>query len=241
MVTADSGARGDIQVVARLAAILDRFTPTTTSIDAQDAAEILGVGRSTAHRYLLSMEKSGLLRREGSAHYVLGPSLVRVGAIAFGGLSLIESAGPVMQALVEETGSTIVLSVWGGDAPVVARVIQDRSRTTTVSVEVGRSLEPESAQSLVFAQYRDLAGRDEPISAELFPYDDEALDGRPVFVARHTYADGALKAIAAPVHSRNGELVATIAALGFRSALPDEADDRVSRSLLDAARKLQRL
>lgn len=236
---AENGNRGDIQVIARVAALLDRFSPTTPSIDAQTAAEALGVGRSTAHRYLLSMEKSGLLSREGSASYVLGPSMVRIGAIAFAGLGIVESAGPVMQALVAETRTTIVLGVWGGEAPVVARVMHDRSRATTVSVEVGRSLEPESAQSLLFTQYRDHSADKGPISAELFEY-DAGSRGR-VIVARHTYADGALKAIAVPVLSQSGELVATLAALGFRTALPDERDDQVIQGLLNAAQRLQTL
>lgn len=238
MPAAENGNRGDIQVIARVAALLDCFSPTTASIDAQTAAEALAVGRSTAHRYLVSMEKSGLLSREGSASYVLGPSMVRVGAIAFAGLGIVESAGPVMQALVAETRTTIVLGVWGGEAPVVARVMHDRSRATTVSVEVGRSLEPESAQSLLFTQYRDHSDEG-PISDGLFEYD--AGPRGQVIVARHTYADGALKAIAVPVLSQSGELVATLAALGFRTALPDERDDQVIQRMLDAAQRLQTL
>lgn len=228
--------RDDIQVITRVAALLEFLSPTSLSIDAQQAAEVLGVGRSSAHRYLVSMERAGMLERKDGSAYQLGPSLVRLGTLALSGLGIVESSGPVLHALSADIRGTIVLSVWGGRAPVVARVVPDRSRATTVSIEVGRSLGPEAAQSLLFAAHQ---GR---------RFDSEELFERPVdgsdpaettLVARQIYAQGALKAIAVPVLDRDGYIVATIAALGFTASLPDDADDEVIGRLISGARKLQ--
>jgi DNA-binding IclR family transcriptional regulator len=228
-------ARDDIQVISRVAALLDYLSPTSLTIDAQQAAAVLGVGRSTAHRYLLSMERSGLLQRRDGSAFHLGPALVRLGTLALGGLGVVESSGPILHELATTIRGTIVLSVWSGQAPVVARVVPDRSRLTTVSIEVGRLLDPEAAQSLVFAAYQGSAAvSDALLERTIHP-------GETAYVARQVYAQGALKALAVPVFDRDGHIIATIAALGFSITLPDEEDDLVIDRLLDGAQRLQRL
>lgn len=235
-----ASARGDIQVVSRLAALLDCITANSPSLDIQSAADVLGVGRSTAHRYLASMEKSALLQRDASGKYVLGPMMVRLGAIAFSGSGLVDAAGPVMTELATKLAGTIVLGVWGGEAPVVARVERNTRQTTTVAVDVGRSLGPESAQSLVFNAFR--ARRDgeahEQDGVSLYQFDDGGQH-HEILVARHIYAEGALKVIAVPVIARGGDIAATLAVLGFGASLPDAGDEALIIELITAARKLQ--
>lgn len=236
---AANGGRGDIQVVSRVAALLASITSADPSLDIQRAADVLGVGRSTAHRYLASMERAALLQRDGTAKYVLGSALVRIGAIAFAGSGLVEAAGPIMRELASEILGTIVLSVWGGDAPVVARVERNPRQTTSVAVDVGSSLGTESAQSMLFEAFQ--SGSDAPSDARdgvsRHPRED-APDGA-VLVARHMYVEGALKVIAVPVMSRNGDLVATLAVLGFGASLPDGDDAELIDNLVTAAGKLR--
>ena len=235
-----AGARSDIQVVSRLAALLECITADSPSMDIQRAADVLGVGRSTAHRYLASMEKSGLLEKDPSSKYVLGPVMVRLGAIAFSGSGLVDAAAPIMRELASEILGTVVLSVWGGQSPVVARVERNTSQTTSVAVDVGRSLGPESAQSLVFAAFQARRiGRphdQEGVSTYAFLEDGHREE---TLVARQTYAEGALKVIAVPVLTRGGDIAATLAVLGFGASLLDTEDDALIRRLVAAARKLQ--
>ncbi|GAA3198647.1 IclR family transcriptional regulator [Microbacterium terregens] len=236
----EPSARGDIQVVSRVAALLDCFTLTSKSLDIQRAASVLGVGKSTAHRYLASMEKSRLLERDDLGKYVLGPSLVRIGAVAFAGPGLVEAAGPVMTELASGILSTIVLSVWGGDAPVVARVERNTQQTTTVAVDVGRSLEPYSAQAMLFRAYRRGLDGESADSATISEHTiPDSPTGEKVMVARTTYADGALRAISVPVLSRNGSIVASLAVLGFGVSLPEADDEMVIAQLITGSRKMQ--
>lgn len=235
-----AGPRGEIQVVSRLAALLECITADSPSMDIQRAADVLGVGRSTAHRYLASMERSGLLAKDPSSKYVLGPVMVRLGAIAFSGSGLVDAAAPIMRELASEILGTVVLGVWGGQSPVVARVERNTTQTTSVAVDVGRSLGPESAQSLLFAAFEARrSGRpheQEGVSTYEFQEDGVRED---TLVARHTYAEGALKVVAVPVLTRGGDIAATLAVLGFGVSLPDTDDDTLIRRLVVAARELR--
>src|SRR5690606_18317107 len=154
------------------------------------AADVLGVGRSTAHRYLASMEKSGLLAKDASSKYVLGPVMVRLGAIAFSRSGLVDAAGPVMRELASEVLGPVVLGVWGGQSPVVARVERNTSQTTSVAVDVGRSLGPESAQNLLFTAFQARRSGRPHAQEGVSTY---VLEDEETLVARHTYAEGALK------------------------------------------------
>lgn len=231
---------GDIQVIARIATLLECLDPDSPSLDTQTTAKALGVGRSTAHRYLVSLEKRGLLRRRDATTYELGPVLCRLGTLALSRLGVLEAAGPVMQELCREIRNTVVLSVWGGRAPVIARVVPDNSRITTISVEVGRTLPPDAAQSRVFAAYHKLGrGGGSPSAGHLRAVDDEGL--RPVgdvVTACQVYAGGGFKTIAAPILTADGSIVATLAVIGLAVFMPEDEDDAVAEQLVAAISRI---
>jgi DNA-binding IclR family transcriptional regulator len=230
---------GDIQVIARFATLLDCLDPDSPSLDTQTTAKALGVGRSTAHRYLVSLEKRGLLQRRDATTYELGPVLCRIGTLALSRLGVLDAAGPVMQELSREVRNTVVLSVWGGRAPVIARVVPDTSRITTVSVEVGRSLPADAAQSRVFAAYHKRARGGAGSTGRLRAVDDEQL--RPVgglLTARQVYAGGGFKTIAAPILTADGAIVATLAVIGLAVFMPEDEDDAVTERLVAAVSRI---
>ena len=229
---------GDIQVIARVAAVLDCIDADTTSVDVASTAKVLGVGRSTAHRYLISMEKRGFLQRRDSTTYELGPVLRRLGTLAMAGLGIVDAAGPVMRDLVAEVASTVVLGVWGGRGVVVARVVSDTSRFTNITIDVGRTLPASAAQAQVFAAYHQRqqerrAGSSGAAGSDGADRPDE------IITARQTYYEGALKTIAAPVLTADGEIVATLACVGLSVFLPDDGDDFLTERIVAAARRIK--
>lgn len=231
---------GDIQVVARVVALLECLDPDTPTLDTATTARVLGVGRSTAHRYLASLEKGGLLCRSDATTYELGPVLARLGTLALSRLGVLEAARPVMRELSAEIRNSVVLSVWGGSSPVVALVVPNTSRITTISVEIGRALPADAAQSHLFAAYLT-GGREggSAASGHLRSVDDPALrtvDG--VHTARQVYEGGGFKTIAAPVLTADGAIVATLAAVGLTVYMPDADDDAVTARLVAAARRI---
>lgn len=223
---------GDIQVIARVVALLECLDPDAPVLDTPTTARVLGVGRSTAHRYLVSLEKRGLLRRRDAATYELGPVLCRLGTLALSRLGVLDAAWPIMRELAGEIGNTVALSVWGGRAPVIARVAPDSSRIATISVDVGRSLPPDAAQSRIFAAYhRAAAGRravDDP--------DLESVDG--LLTARQVYPGGGFRTIAAPVLTTDGRIVATLAVIGLTVFMPESDDDAVTQQLVSAVSRI---
>ena len=229
----NEGQGGDIQVIARVAALLDQLDPDSPSLDTPTTALVLGVGRSTAHRYLASLERAGLLQRRDATNYELGPALRRLGTLALARLGVVEAAGPVMRELSAQVRNSVVLSVWGGRAPVIARVVPDSSRITTISVEVGRSLPPDAAQSRVFAAYQ------KPGRRGMRAVDDEhvRLVG-DLLTARYVYPGSGFKTLAAPVLDGEGGIVAALAVIGLTVFMPDDQDDAVTEALVAAAARI---
>jgi DNA-binding IclR family transcriptional regulator len=224
---------GDIQVIARVAALLERLDWDAPWIDTPTTAQVLGVGRSTAHRYLASLERAGLLQRRDATTYELGPALRRLGTLALSQLGVVEAAGPVMRELCAQVRNSVVLSVWGGRAPVIARVVPDSSRITTISVEVGRSLPPEAAQSRLFAAYQ------RPARRGLRTVEDEHIRTvGDVLTAHYVYAGGGFKTLAAPVLDAEGGIVAALAVIGLNVFMPDDEDDVVTEQLVAAAARI---
>ena len=69
-VPADAGTGGS--ALSRLLDIFDLFNPQSTLIQIDGVAEHLGVGRSTAYRYLQELGERGFLVQRGKGRYAWG-------------------------------------------------------------------------------------------------------------------------------------------------------------------------
>lgn len=226
---------GDIQVVARTAQLL-RLLTTHETIDLVTAAAELGVGKSTAHRYLASMENHGLLHRRDRNRYECGELLAELGTVALSRLGVIEVARPVMEAVSVEVQQTVVLSIWNGQAPVVMHVHEDSSRTAHVSIKVGSVLRQGTAQFLVFYAFRDHTFhrfRGEPFAPAISEADLAVV--RETRVAVRYWPDDGIRALAVPVFDANNLVVATLGVVGIAQFVPEEIDSPVARASLRGA------
>lgn len=149
-----TASNGDIRAVSRTAQILTLFGPGTPEITVAEAAERLGLNRTTLHRYFASLEGAGLLERtERSSVFTPGRLMLQLGAFAIGRRKVIQLATPHMRDLTRTTGLTVVLSLWGPSGPVVSHVEDDESHGTIVTVRVGVQLPLNTAQALVFLAF----------------------------------------------------------------------------------------
>jgi DNA-binding IclR family transcriptional regulator len=233
-------ASGDLQVVARVVQLL-RLLAAHDTIDLVSAAEELGVGKSTAHRYLASMENHGLLQRRDRNRYEFGVLLAELGTMALSRLGVIDLAGPVMEEISVSMRHTVVLSVWNGHSPVVAQVREDSSRTAHVSIAVGSFLGPDAAQTVVFWAYRDRSyyrfrEGAPPVNATEAELEEARRTGIVVRVSR---ANG-VSAVATPVLDPAGRLIATLAVVGIAQFVPEEIDSPVAHALLEGAERISR-
>ncbi|MEO3925187.1 helix-turn-helix domain-containing protein [Micromonosporaceae bacterium B7E4] len=233
-------ASGDLQVVARVVQLL-RLLAANDTIDLVSAAEELGVGKSTAHRYLASMENHGLLQRRDRNRYEFGVLLAELGTMALSRLGVLDLAGPVMEDISVRLRHTVVLSVWNGTCPVVAKVREDSSRTAHVSIAVGSQLGPNAAQSVVFWAFRDQSYyRFRPGTPAGNATEAELAEVRRTGIAiRKSPRDG-VSAVATPVRGPAGQVVATLAVVDIAQFVPEETDSPVARALLAGAVTISR-
>jgi DNA-binding IclR family transcriptional regulator len=81
-----------------------------------------GIGPSTAHRYLVSLTRTGLVAQNpATGWYDLGPAARRLGLEAVRRVDDVSLAGTAAAALRDATGHTVNVSVWGETGPMIVR------------------------------------------------------------------------------------------------------------------------
>lgn len=105
--------------------------PTTTSVDnalwllqligerqalrVAEAADLLGVARSTAHRLLTALRRRGFVMQDRpNGAYRPGPALVEIGLAAVSRIDIRRVARPVLEEVREDTEETVSLAVLEG-------------------------------------------------------------------------------------------------------------------------------
>jgi len=213
---------GVIRSVDRAVAILDLLALDGWRAGAEVARE-LGVHRSTALRLLGTLERHALVERDPrTAKYRLGRRLPQLARVVSGELDLRHVARPVCEALAASSGETVTLDVLDGDE--IVPIEQSTGSTAFVSVNwLGRRTPVHCTASgkviLAFAadslRQRVLARPLVPMTprsisdvAELEKQLAAAREGG--FARTFEELEVGLDAIAAPVFSTDGEVVAAI-------------------------------
>lgn len=90
----------------------------------RDLARTAGMLPGKAHPYLVSFGKLGLVTQDAvSGHYWLGPTAIQLGLVSLKMLNPVREATPFAEALAEETGHSVGLSVWGNQGPTIIRLV----------------------------------------------------------------------------------------------------------------------
>lgn len=112
---------------------------THDTLTVSGAAELLGVGRSTAHRVLFTLEGRGFATRDPSGRgYAAGPELMRLGRPAGFGTALRARLGDVLEEAARRTGETVESAVLIGDRVLVTDG-RESSRPVRVVLEMSRT------------------------------------------------------------------------------------------------------
>ncbi|MFD6531500.1 IclR family transcriptional regulator [Streptomyces sp. NPDC060184] len=99
---------------------LMRLFLTHDTLTVSEAAELLDVGRSTAHRVLATLEGRGFAGRDASGRgYSAGPELMRLGRPAGFGTAVRERVARVLDDAVRRTGETVQAVALIGDRIIV--------------------------------------------------------------------------------------------------------------------------
>jgi DNA-binding IclR family transcriptional regulator len=90
--------------LARMLAVLDLFDEQRLSLTPEAIALALQVSQPTAYRYVKLLTEAGLLQRQGTAHYTLGPRIVVLDHLIRRADPVLQHAVPYMKELVATTG-----------------------------------------------------------------------------------------------------------------------------------------
>ena len=195
-----------------------RHTAATPS----EVATATGLTRAAARRFLLTLAELGYVRAEGRA-FRLSPRVLELGRAYLTGLTLPDAALPHLRELVGEVRESSSVAVLDGDRIVYVAHVAAK-RVLSVSVTVG-SEDPAVATSLgrvLLASQSDEWLDRFLARAELRPLTartvvaPERLRAELAKVRRQGWAlvdqelEEGLRAVAAPIHGRDGRVVAAV-------------------------------
>jgi DNA-binding IclR family transcriptional regulator len=148
----------DVQVLDRAVAVLEALEARPQTL--ADLVATTGLARATAHRLAVALEAHGLVARDATGRFVLGPALSRLGAAAGEGPSLASLAVPVLEELRDATGESVQLYVRRGDERLcVVSLESPHSLRTIVPVGAVLPIDRGSAGRVLAAKPRAVAGR----------------------------------------------------------------------------------
>jgi len=211
-----------IRSVDRAVAILDLLAVEGWRTGAEVARE-LGVHRSTALRLLATLDRHGLVERDPrTAKYRLGRRVAQLASSVRGEVDLRQVARPVCEALARELGETVTLDVL--DAGEVVPIEQASGSTSVMSVnwlgtrspvhctasgKVILAFAPPALRSAVLG--RPLERRTERTITDPAELDAQLREARDAGFARtFEELEVGLNAVAAPVRTAGGEVIAAL-------------------------------
>lgn len=103
--------------VSILAALARHGDPMTLN----EIARAVGMPAAKAHRYLVSFIETGMVHHRRAGTYDLGPLAAEIGLAAMTRTDLVNRVAEDLEDLVEQTGRTAQLSVWGDHGPTIIR------------------------------------------------------------------------------------------------------------------------
>lgn len=99
--------------------VLRCLSSSTEALGVTEIARRVGLHKSSVSRLLATMEAGHLVDRDrATGRFVPGIGLVSLAAPLISNLSLLDIARPFLGQLAEQSGETVSLNIWDGDAAV---------------------------------------------------------------------------------------------------------------------------
>ena len=231
---------GQSQSLERGLAILSAFKPATPELGISELARVLGLTRSTSHRYVATLARLGYLQQNPqSRKYRLGPKVLDLGFSAINSMELRQIAATHLQQLSDETGHTVNMAILDGTDIVYierCRSSQQGQREIDLNLHVGSRLpayctsmgkvllaglpELELAAVLDQVQFQQ-RGPNTLIERKALVDALAAVRDAGIAVNNEELAYG-LRSVAAPIRNRSGEVTAALNLAVHRTMLSTE-------------------
>lgn len=235
-----------VEVGARVLRALENGRRPMSLSEVAASAE---VHPSKAHRYLVSLVRSGLAGQlVESGHYDLGPAARSLGVEALRRTDGVSIVSAHASALRDEHGYTVNVAVWGEAGPQLVRW-DTGAEALPIVVRVGSVLPLlDSAVGQVFFVYLDAgtiaavldAQQRDGSTVTLSPQEAEMLRDQvrsTGFAATRNRMILGLSAVAAPVFSAGGTLEAAIGVVLPTRRMTDDQVDQIGGLVRETARK----
>ena len=224
----------------------------------RDLARVAGMPAAKAHRYLVSLARTGLVAQDAvSGRYDLGPFALELGLASLARIDAVKIAEASLDALAEEIGETVALAVWGNMGPTIVRWVESR-RPINVNLRTGAVMPLlNSAIGLCFVAFFDSPQLRARVDKELAinaqaaegrrPANRGELDSLIAEARQHgmSRAVGSVlpgvNAFCAPVFDHEGKMVLAITGLGPAGLFPSNWNGTIPRAISDAAIRISRM
>jgi IclR family pca regulon transcriptional regulator len=208
--------------------ILSAFTGSRPVLGIADLARAVGLNKSTTHRYVATLTKLEYIQQDPETRkYFLGPRAVDLGFAAIDSMELTNVAGPLLQALADETGYTVSMGL--SDGPDVVYVDRRRSaRRSSLAMDLNLHVGSRLPAYCTSMGKVLLAHKDAAAVRKILDHTDMARRGPKTITNREQLTAAlakvrqsgvavndeelapGLRSFAAPVRDRSGEVVAAV-------------------------------
>jgi DNA-binding IclR family transcriptional regulator len=233
------------------AAVLRAVVRGQPAMMLKDIAAAADMPASKAHRYLVSLIRTGLIEQDPmTSRYKLGPFALDIGLVAIDRLDRVRLGLSVISELRDEVNESTALAVWGDHGPVIVRWERPQ-RPITVNVVTGSSLPLlNSASGRVFAAWlprsqteaqisRELKARPCGLSsrAEVDAMLAQVRSDGAALLTQHYIAKG-VQAMAAPVFNFKNQLSMSLVIVGVEGMIDMTPGSPALQALKKAAESL---
>lgn len=241
-----SGYRDKNSTADRALDILSLFTIERRRLSAPEVSAELGVARSTAYRYLLTLSSANYVEEDPSGGFRLGGKVFELARLARLSYGLSDVSRPFLRHLAESTGETALLTKRSGSRVVCIEREETLDHRARLSYERGSVLPSNAGASaeVLFAWLEPPKARELMSADTLVEYtystltDVDAMLARFAEIRRNGYAlsrgelDPLAIGIAAPIFDEHGLVAAGISIVGVINRVPATRE----QELIDAVR-----
>jgi len=128
-----------LQGLDRVVAILDLLGASDNSLSLAEICQRMGLHKSTAHRALMALERTGMIERAPASRYRLGLKLYDMGSRAVEQIDLRSRVHPHLRKLALRVGETVHLGVLHKTRVVYINKIEPINRRVCISSRTGTS------------------------------------------------------------------------------------------------------
>ena len=243
------------QSLERGLAILSSFHSAQPLLGVSDLSRVVGLSRSTTHRYVSTLTALGYLQQDTETRkYRLGPRVLDLGFSAINSMELRHICAPHLKALSDATGHTVNMAVLDGtDIVYIERCRAPGPREIDLNLHVGSRLPayctsmgkvllaflpPRERNDLLDGVDRARRGPNTIPAKRGLLKELERVRRTRLAVTNEELAYG-LRSIAVPVWSQTGDVVAAINIAVHRSLVSmDELLEGLAPALVETASEI---